>query len=186
MTPLQRLASQLNASDYVTHRHVVSLEPPVEKLYVALGSDEQQRDWILTLTYTSDVAAAFGVETGAAEPVYLQAFLALPVMVPYERLAEAARLILHLNRLLPAGAFGLSDPEGAVYFQLSQAADTHELSAAMIQELVALAAFYGREFGARIEALARGVNSRVEIIADLEAAGIALHDLLPQAGVARH
>lgn len=186
MTPLERLESHLNAGNYVTHRAVASADNPIEKLYIALGGDAQHRDWILTLAYTSDIAAAFGVDAEAAEPVYLQAFLALPFVVPGERLAEAARLILHLNRLLPAGAFGMSDPEGAVYFQITQVEKTQDLSPEMVRELVALAAFFGREFGARIEALACGARTRAEIIADLADGGIALHDILPQPGIALH
>lgn len=186
MTPLQRIEAQLSADDYLTHRASASADPRLEKLFIGLGRDAQQRDWILSLSFTSDVAAAFGVESDADEPVYFQIFLPLPFLVPGECLAEAARLILHLNRLLPAGAFGLSDPEGAAYFQITQIEESHELSPRKIGELVGLAAFFGRDFGAYIEALARGTKTRIEIITALESAGVTLHDIPPQPGAARH
>ncbi|HQU08708.1 MAG TPA: hypothetical protein PLV25_01965 [Opitutales bacterium] len=176
-SPLTRLESLLQDEDFTTHLESVTPEHPVEQLFVALGQDDKGRSHTVTIHYVNDVTNALGGTDAPEDAIILQFFLPLPYECKPEHMDAFARMALVVNRLLPVGAFGITDPEGMAYLQYNLATGNRNVEAKVICEVLGMMAFFTNEFGPKIEAVGLGELSRDQYVEELASGGIDLPGL---------
>lgn len=162
----------LKEEDFATFLMPISEDNLFERLFVSLGQDDKSRDFTLQIHFINDVTNALGVDDDPEDAFILQFFLLLPYNIPHNKVNEASRVILTLNRILPVGAFGLSEDDGLAYFQYNLACEERTVSEKVIKEVVSIIGFFSSEFSARIEQVAEGKITREALIQELAQAGI--------------
>ena len=182
-SPLSRIAQILDDEDFAVHFLPATEEAPVDSLYVHLFEDDEERPHVLQLLFTNDVANAVGVPDDPDDAVYLQLTHVMPFKVPAERHAEVAFLLFYLNRLLPSGAFGLSDTENVVFYRDCVTSPDREVDEIVAVESVSTANFFIELFSPEIEAVATGETTRKDVIEKLTADGMIAAPVLPFPGI---
>lgn len=178
-TPLQTIAKDLESKDFATYSPEVSKDNPFEQLYVSLGQDESERDFILQLVFVNDLASAMGVEQDSDDPFLLQFFLSFPFLAKKTTVNETALLALTLNRIIPLGAIGLSQAEGTLYFQYVLACPDDKPSSILIEEVVSMIGMFVTEFAPKLELVATGKKKSKEVVDEMEKLGLKIPPVMP-------
>ncbi len=176
-TPLALIRDLLEEEDFSTELVQQSEGQPFERLLVSLGADDKHRPFTLQMHFVNDVTGALGGFDDPEDIFLLECFLPFPFQAKPEYQTETARVLLALNRLLPIGAMGMSEPDGTVYIQYNLACLTRATDEKVLLEVVGMMGFFTGEFGPKIEAIGDGSLSRETYLADLANAGIQLPPL---------
>lgn len=172
-SPLAALACPLEDLEYYVDLQRIEDNGLYEKLYLALDVNDErpELEYGLEVFFINDVMEAFGDETGGDEPVIAQFMLVLPFQFPGETMLEAMRLCNYVNRLLPLGAMGVSEEDGAVYLRYCLAAESRAVPEAVVIEVVQALEFACREYGPYFERIALGQAIVADFLAKFRESG---------------
>ena len=168
-SPLSEMEDILMEEDFQTLYQPVDEENFYEKLHVSLGEDEKGRQFNIQLHFINDVSRAQGGEDEPEDIVLLQMFLLLPYSITDATFMPTARLILMLNRILPLGAFGISEVDGAMYYQNNAGLTDRAMDPDVLVESMRIIGFFVTRFTDLLEEVATGART-------FEAAAQALFD----------
>ncbi len=176
-TPLQLIAEFLEEETFDTKIVPPSKEHPFERLLVSLGQDEQERLFTMQLHFVNDITSSMGNVEDPDDIILLECFLLFPFKVEAKYFSEVARLILTVNRLVPVGALGMSEPDGSVYLQYHLSSKDRNIDEKIILEVVNMIGFFTGEFAQKIEAVGNGTLEREAYLNELVQTGIVLAPL---------
>ena len=171
-TPLQSIEAVLKEENFATKHIPVSKDHPFEQLYVSLGQDEQKRPYIIQMHFVNDVTNALGGQDEPSDAYILQLFIVFPFLVEIDQKDSVARLLTTLSRILPVGAFGMSDEDGTPFYQYNLACKERAVDEKVLLEVVSIMGFFSSEFGKQIEEVASGKKTREALLSELAEAGI--------------
>ena len=117
-TPLTIIQQDLLADEYDARLLGIDDENSYKRLFVVFDRDDKGRDQILQPMFINDVLNLSGQPDEPKNMHLLQFALEPPFQVPEASLPEVAPLLLTLNRVLPIGTLGLTEPERRVYFHV--------------------------------------------------------------------
>lgn len=166
-TPLTVIQQDLLADEFDARLMEIDDENPVERLFVVFDQDEKGRDQILQLVFINDMLNLSDQPDEPDDMFLLQFTLELPFRVQESALAEVARLLLALNRVIPVGALGLAEPERQVYFNYVLSCSDREVEDVVAANIVGIVEFYIPSFAVLIEAVAEGSRTREDVIKQL-------------------
>lgn len=155
-SPLSEMEDVLMEEDFQTLLQPVDEENFYEKLHVSLGEDERGRQFNVQIHFINDVNRAQGSEDEPEDIVLLQMFLLLPYSITDTTLLPTARLILMLNRILPLGAFGISEVDGAMFYQYNCGLIDRVMDPDVLVESLRMIGFFITKFTDLIEEVATG------------------------------
>lgn len=167
-TPLGLIEQDLREEGFGTHHLVVDADNQYERLLVMLGRDEHDRDYFLQLTFVNDIMNVLGQPDQPENAYLLQFSSEFPFKIKIESFAEAARLLLTLNRILPVGALGLSEADQTLNYNYVLVLPDREVDDVVVTEIVDIAMFFIRNFAPLIEAVTTGTRSREEVVEELK------------------
>ncbi len=169
---LSGIQTILDDEDFATYLMPISEDNLFERLFIGLGQDSQSRDLTLQIHFINDITNALGVDDDAADAYILQFFLLLPFTLNKTYMSEIARVVLTLNRILPIGAFGISEDDGMAYFQYNLICAEHKVDDKVLVEAVSIIGFFVSEFAPRIDQVSEGKISYEALIQELSHSGI--------------
>ena len=117
-TPLTVIQRDLQAEDYDARLLGIDDENLYERLFVVFDRDDKGRDCILQLMFINDVLNLSGQPDEPEDIFLLQFSLELPFRVPEASLADVARLLLALSRVLRGRCPGSDRTRAHGLFQL--------------------------------------------------------------------
>ncbi|WP_038160587.1 YbjN domain-containing protein [Verrucomicrobium sp. BvORR106] len=172
-SPLAILAGPLEDLEYYVDLKPVQEDGLYERLYLTLDVDEErpELEYGLEIYFINDVMEAFGSDTDAEEAVVTQFMLVLPFSFLAETLLEAMRLCNYVNRLLPMGAFGVSEEDGAVFLRYCLASESRAVPESVVIEVVQALEFACREYGPHFEKISLGQSAVKEFLGTFEESG---------------
>lgn len=172
-SPLAALLEPLEDLEYYADLQPVEQDGLYEKLYLALDVDEDrpELEYGLEIFFINDVLEAFSAEDEAEDAVITQFMLVLPFRFPVESFVEVMRLCNLVNRLLPLGAFGLSEDDDAVYLRYCLATESRAVAPEVVIEVVQALEFACREYGPHFEGVALGRSTSGDFRAKFEESG---------------
>ena len=174
-TPLTAIQEVIEELDYRTIYLPAEESAPFERLHVLIGNDAQERPLTLQLCFINDIALAVGGtedEEDTHDAILLQFMLLLPALTQAGRFAEVAEYLLQINRILPIGAFGISRPDGTVYFQYTLALAEREVDDNVLLEVVQMADVFVNKFEGNITGVSSGTLRAATAIQALVEEGI--------------
>jgi len=181
LTAIQEVIEDL---DYRTIYSPPEESAPFERLSVLIGNDAQQRPLTLQLYFINDIAFAVGGgedEEDTHDAIFLQFMLLLPTPVQADRFGEVAEYVLLINRILPVGAFGISRPDGTVYFQYSLGLAEREVDENVLDEVVQMIEVFVNKFEGNIAEISSGKMRAAAAIQALTEEGVVPPPLGPTA-----
>jgi hypothetical protein len=101
-------------------------EPDFQQLMLLLGQDDKERPFWLQVRII-DPKATKSFPASSENFALLNFFLLFPYQIPTERLSDIGRLVLAANKTLPLLGFGLSEAEGALFYQYNLPLNHHKL-----------------------------------------------------------
>ena len=158
LTPLGSLIEPLEDLEYIATLHRVESDGLIETLHVLLDGAPDRTGLLfnLEICIMNDLMQAFGDEDEADEAIITQFMLVLPFSFTPESYLEVMRLCNIINRLLPVGAFGLSENDGAVYLRYCLTSASRYIDDVVIAETVQALEFACREYGPHFEKASQG------------------------------
>lgn len=195
-TPLAAIAAALEDSGMMVVLDQLDPDLPLERLSLLLTTDRLGRDIVLQLMFINDINESVALSAdlaGLAEDDDTDEFetdefdadeededatlLLFSIVLPFKATAETAvetmRVLLAVNRLLPIGAFGYSESDGALYLAYPLALeDKAALTPLVLEEIINMLGFAAESYGELLESAASGAASASEILADLRDAGL--------------
>ena len=166
-TPLTLIQQDLLAEEFDARLLGIDDKNFYERLFVVFDPDDKGRDQILQIMFINDLLNLSGQADEPEDMFLLQFTLELPFRVPEAAAAEVARLLLALNRVLPVGALGMTEPEGTVYFNYALSNADRRVEDVVTANTVGLIEFYIPGFAKLIEAVADGSRKRQDVIKQL-------------------
>ena len=171
LTPFSRLAGVLQQLGLPARLIPASDESPVEQLLVSIDEatpPDQDSRYVLQMFFPSDVAEAARLAAGQPpnedETAILQFMMSLGMQVPPDRQLEVYRLMSLFNRMLPVGAFDLTE-EDVVYLRYALLADTKtDITIPQVVEVLELLGFFVPHMAPAIAAVLSGEQTREQAI----------------------
>jgi hypothetical protein len=176
MTPLRLIQEVVEDLEYETEYLAPEEQIPYERLHVLLGIDRENRASKLQLHFINDVALAVSGAEDLEEThdaVLLQFMLLFPGRVDAGYFGALAEYLLQLNRILPVGAFGISQPDGTVYYQYILALPEREVDENVLIEVIQMIDFFVGRFRLNIDRVSRGVATAAVVLDELRGEGLA-------------
>ncbi|GAB4276756.1 MAG TPA: hypothetical protein DIU37_02630 [Opitutae bacterium] len=178
-SPLAVIEQTLKEEKFATRLLEKDNERPFDLLFAGIGEDEKKRGYTVQLHFVNDVTNAVG---GADEPedaYLLQFFLVFPYLIEASKKAEVARAMLAINRILPIGAFGMSEQEGTPYYQYNLACADRSVDGTVLLEILSIMGFFTSEFSPKFEAISEGTDTFDSLIEALSKGGIVFPPITP-------
>lgn len=170
-TPLARLQSILALLDYTCQHLPVDAATPFEQVLVVLDPDleaEAAAHYVLQLFFAEDVMRASGMaELEQDQSATLQFMLELPVdcsQLSDARLLESFAALNLFTQLLPMGNLGLN-AEKKVYFRYAAVAESQNMNAGLIADLIGMFRFFLTHFGPLLADFVNSEQSVSELMA---------------------
>ena len=132
---------------------------PFERLQVLIGVDSEERPLSLQLSFINDVALAVGAgedEEDTHDAIFLQFILLFPVPVGADHIPGLMAYLMQINRILPVGGFGVSQPDGTVYYQYNLALPERDIDENVLLEVVQIIDFFVNKFQESIGKVSTG------------------------------
>jgi hypothetical protein len=172
-SPLARLMEPLEELEYYADHLAITEDGMYERLQLRLEVDESrpELEYSVEIYYINDVMEALGAEMEGEDAILTQFMLVLPFRFPIEAFIEAMRLCNIVNRLLPMGAFGLSEQDDAVYLRYVLATETRAIPGDVLIEVVQAFEHACQEYGPHFEKIAQRESTADAFIAAFEASG---------------
>jgi putative sensory transduction regulator len=174
LSPLQTLVAPLEELEYFCDHRPVGNETPYESLYISLNVDEErpERAYGLEMFFLNDLAESLGDEEQEEDAIIAQFMLVLPFPIPVEAYLDVMRYCGLVNRLMPVGAFGLSEDDGAVYLRHCLATADRIIPEIVLIEVVTALEYACKEYGAQFEELSTGKKTYEDHVARFDEAGL--------------
>lgn len=180
-TPLNFIAEVLDEGDFPVVYQEAGEQSPVEQVFVPFEHEKEALSSSLQILFINDLVKTLGIdqEEEEDEVQLLQFFLLCPFQCTADTVREVALFILALNRILPVGAFGLSQKEGTIYFQYVLALEDQgdALDPDLILEVVSMINMFVLEFIENISLVAKGEKTSDALLKEMEEKGMALPPL---------
>lgn len=172
-SPLEALVGPLEELEYFSELQRAGDDGAYERLHISLNPDELHPDRIhsLEVFFLNDVAEAFGDEEEEEDAVIAQFMLLLPVKFPLESYLHVMRYCNLVNRLLPVGAFGLSEQDGAVYLRHCLATESRNIPPDLMIEVVRALEYACRQYGPHFESVGSGAKTYDDLVLEFETSG---------------
>lgn len=176
---LEAIAEYLKAEEFPVYLPKPTPDLQLDQLYVGLFKDEAGRDYVLQVVYVNDLAKSTGVTAEENEILLLQFFVSFPFKAEQTFLGDISSLILTINRILPLGAFGLSQKEGTIYFQYILASETKQISKLVSVEVTNIIGMFVKEFAPKLASVATGEKTVDEVLKEMESTGLVIPSVEP-------
>ncbi len=181
-TPLNFIAEVLEDADFPVVFQEKNENSPVEQVFIPLEHDKEELSGALQILFINDLTKTLGVteeDEDEDDVQLLQFFMLCPFQCKAETCSEVALLILALNRILPIGAFGMSQKEHTIYFQYVLALEDQEdaVNPMVILEVVSMISMFVIEFIESIALVAKGEKTADALLEEMEAKGMVLPPL---------
>lgn len=181
-TPFSALQAVLTENDYSTTLLPIDDENPYEKLFVSIGDDELGRLFAIQMHFVNDIALVLGGEEESDDAMVLQFFVLMPYIAAAGTFGELARAMIYVNRILPVGTFGFSEPDGGIFFQYNLVQNDRSVPDDVLLEVVQMIATFVVKFTPMIESIAQGNRTADDLKQQLlEEDGITLPPLIAPA-----
>ncbi len=142
---LDHIAKLLQNYDFEFTKQESSEEIPFEQLLVFLGEVDEEHPLILHIRLFNDLPLMEESEEvddeelkWAKQLAFLHFFIALPVVIPEERLVDAGRLALMVNKVLPMPGFGLSEIDRVAFYQYTSLIKSHTVDSDLLLGILAM------------------------------------------------
>ena len=175
-TPLAALVEPLAELEYYADHQPAGEDSIYEKLSVTLNVEEEhpEREYSLEIFFINDVTEAFGDDDEEDDAVITQLMLVLPFRISTEAYLDVMRYSQLVNRLIPVGAFGLSEDDGAVYLRHCLATESRAIPRDILIEVVTALEYACREYAPQFETISSRRKTYDDIVREFEVAGRAL------------
>lgn len=172
MSPLEALIAPLEEFEYFADHQPVGDESLFERLYISLHVDEESpREYGVEIFFINDVTEAFGDQEEEEDAIIAQFMLILPFRIRIEGYLEVMRFCNLVNRMLPIGAFGLSEQDEAVFFRYCLATESRAIPHDVLLEVISAIEYACRVYALQFEALSIGARKYDDIVREIEEAG---------------
>jgi Putative bacterial sensory transduction regulator len=158
-TPISLLKEVIEDLEYSVELEPATEPAPFERLRVTLGTDRAGRPLVAQILFLNDVVLA---QAGAEDleetkdAILLQFMVLLPERVEAEHMGSVIDYLTQINRIVTVGSFGLSRPDGTVYFQYALALPEREVDDNVLIEVIQMIDFFVKKFGNEIIQIASG------------------------------
>jgi hypothetical protein len=176
--PLQTLSETLEDLDYAVKFLPASKEIPIDILLVHLG-DTPEQNFILEMTFVNDLLAIQGIPEEFDDSLVLQFLVRYPFSFAESAAAELALLLLRLNAIVPAGAFGLDEKVGTIFLRHALHLNEREVSEIVLDDILGSIDTFVTAFAPAIQEVAWGQKSRQEVLEALQNDGFTFPPMLP-------
>lgn len=172
-SPLAALLEPLEEFEYFADHQPAGDESLFERLYISLNVDDAQpdREYGVEVFFINDVTEAFGAVEEEEDAVIAQFMLLLPFRIQVEGYLEVMRFCNLVNRMLPLGAFGLSEQDEAVFLRYCLAAESRTIPHDVLLEVVSAMEYACRAYAPQFEALSTGARKYDDVVREIEEAG---------------
>ena len=163
--------------EYFADHHPATAEGQHESLYIPLDVEDEahpEREYGLEVFFINDVLEAFGDQEEDEDAIIAQFMLILPFRIPVDYYLDTLRYCGVANRMLPIGAFGLSEQDGAVYLRYCLATESRAIPQVVLLEVVSAMEYSCKEYGSQFEKISKGELTVDEYLREMEASGHAL------------
>jgi hypothetical protein len=174
---LQDIAAALEQNGLRVKLEKIDTGIETGKLYLLLWADEQQRDVVVEIMFLNELSDSMA----GSDPQYdaddedsitlLHFSILLPFRIERTAVAEAMRIAFMVNRLLPLGAIGCSEADGAFYLSYQLALPEPALPALVLQEVINLLSFAVETYATLLELAGRGELTAEELTEQLRQNG---------------
>lgn len=178
-SPLAVIEQALIEEKFATRLLEKDSERPFDLLFTGIGEDEKKRGYTVQIHFVNDVTNAVGAVDEPEDAYLLQFFLVFPYLVEQSKKAEVGRAMLAINRILPIGAFGMSDEEGTPYYQYNLACPERAVSKKVLLEVLSIMGFFTSEFSPKFEAISEGQDTFESLVETLSKGGIVFPPITP-------
>jgi hypothetical protein len=174
-TPLSLVKEILEDLEYQVELEPATEPAPFERLRVTIGVDEANRPLVAQMLFLNDVALA---QAGAEDQEETKDAILLQFMVLLPQRAETAHFgsvidyLTQINRIVTVGAFGLSRPDGTVYFQYALALPEREVDDNVLIEVIQMVDFFVKKFVDEIDQIGTGSLTVDAALAQMAEEGI--------------
>jgi hypothetical protein len=175
-TPLSLLKDALEDLEYTVFHERVGADSVMEKLFISLEIEGQpaERQFVIEVFFINDVLQAFGGEDADDDAIMSQFTIVLPVVIPPSAFLEINRFCALVNRLAPLGAFGLSEPDQAVYLRYCLATESRDMPDTVVIQVVSVFEYLCREYLPQFESICDGSLTVDAFMAAFEKTGHAI------------
>lgn len=143
---LDHIAKLLQSYEFEFTKQEASEEIPFEQILVFLGEIDEEHPLILHIRLLNDLAMNGGAAPLDEDPesqwakqlAFLHFFISLPIVLPKERLIDAGRLVLMINKVLPLPGFGLSEVDRIVFYQYTFLIKSHTVDSDLLLGILAM------------------------------------------------
>jgi hypothetical protein len=172
-SPLEALIEPLEEFEYFADHQPAGDESLFERLYISLHVDEAQpdREYGVEVFFINDVTEVFGDQEEEEDAIIAQFMLILPFRIQIDGYLEVMRFCNLVNRMLPLGAFGLSEQDEAVYLRYCLAAESRAIPHDVLMEVVSAMEYACRAYSSQFEALSTGAMKYDDIVREMEGNG---------------
>lgn len=177
--PLQIIAEALADENYASEYLPANDNRPIDMLLVSLTGENSSEPVILELTFTNDLLLKAGVEENIDDAMILQFLVRYRFSFAKESAAELALLLMALNRVLPVGAFGLSEDVGTVYLQYALFLPSRMVDQDVLGTIVAGIDSLATDLIEPIQAVGGGQRNAQEALQQLQEQGLIIPPMLP-------
>jgi hypothetical protein len=174
-TPLSLIKEVIEDLEYPVELEPATEPAPFERLRVTIGADAAKRPLVAQMLFLNDVVLA---QAGAEDQeetkdaILLQFMVLLPHRVEAAHFGSVIDYLTQINRVVTVGAFGLSRPDGTVYFQYALALPEREVDDNVLIEVIQMVDFFVKKFVDEIDQIGTGSLTVDAALAHLAEEGI--------------
>ncbi|RBP46188.1 hypothetical protein DES53_102574 [Roseimicrobium gellanilyticum] len=172
-SPLEALIEPLEEFEYFADHQPAADESVFERLYISLNVDDPQpdREYGVEVFFINDVTEAFGAQEEEEDAIIAQFMLILPFRIQVDGYLEIMRFCNLVNRMLPLGAFGLSEQDEAVFLRYCLATESRAIPHDVLLEVVSAMEYACKAYASQFEALSAGTMKYDDIVREVEESG---------------
>ena len=172
-SPLAALIEPLEEFEYFADHQSAGDESPFERLYISLNVEDPQpdREYGLEIFFINDVTEAFGDQEAEEDAIIAQFMLILPFRIQIDAYLEVMRYCNLVNRMLPIGAFGLSEQDEAIYLRYCLATESRAVPHDVLIEVVSAVEYACKAYASQFEALSTGTKKYDDYVREFEQTG---------------
>jgi hypothetical protein len=177
--PLKTIATALEEEDFAAKFFPSSEDRPLDMLLVSL-SEPGGEPCLVEMTFPQDLLYASGQEESIEDAFTLQFLLRYRFSFDDALTADVALLLHRLNRLVPVGAFGMSEDVGTIFLQYALILPSREADADVLATILSSFETFAPMLAPLIEEVGSGrrtIESVIESLEDEE--GIVIPPMLP-------
>jgi hypothetical protein len=179
LPPLQEIGEQIEREDYpFEFLPANGADRPVDLLLVSLG-EESGVSLVIEMIFVNDLLLTMGIPEEYDDAMVLQFLLRLPIAFEPGAAPELALFLATLSRVMPAGAFGLSEEDGTVYHQYALHLPTRAAETEVLVSVIAGTHALLRILLPEIKEVAAGTLKRQEALKRLSGKGVNIPGMGP-------